>query len=283
MLKMRSQMRLLLTAILLAFPSVAKALDVEVSPASPQQGDTISVVITGTTTDEAPTVALDGKNYPAFPTSEGYRALVPTSPLDGSGQMTLQVRGEGKTRNLGVWLKNRSFPTQRITLSGKASRPATKLELDRVAEVKKLVTPTKYWDGSFVRPNGSRVSTVYGVRRYYNGVFANNYYHKGVDYAGGFGSSIVAPAAGKVVLIGKEAEGFHVHGNIVGLDHGQGLISLFLHLQDIDVKEGDTIQAGQRVGTVGSTGASTGPHLHWGLYLHGVAVDPVPWRFTSID
>ena len=197
--------------------------------------------------------------------------------------MTLQVRGEGKTRNLGVWLKNRSFPTQRITLSGKASRPATKLELDRVAEVKKLVTPTKYWDGSFVRPNGSRVSTVYGVRRYYNGVFANNYYHKGVDYAGGFGSSIVAPAAGKVVLIGKEAEGFHVHGNIVGLDHGQGLISLFLHLQDIDVKEGDTIQAGQRVGTVGSTGASTGPHLHWGLYLHGVAVDPVPWRFTSID
>ena len=283
MLKMRSQMRLLLTAILLAFPSVAKALDVEISPASPQQGDTISVVITGTTTDEAPTVALDGKNYPAFPTSEGYRALVPTSPLDGSGQMTLQVTGEGKTRNLGVWLKNRSFPTQRITLSGKASRPATKLELDRVAEVKKLVTPTKYWDGSFVRPNGSRVSTVYGVRRYYNGVFANNYYHKGVDYAGGFGSSIVAPAAGKVVLIGKEAEGFHVHGNIVGLDHGQGLISLFLHLQDIDVKEGDTIQAGQRVGTVGSTGASTGPHLHWGLYLHGVAVDPVPWRFTSID
>ena len=283
MLKMRSQMRLLLTAIFLAFPSVAKALDVEISPASPQQGDTISVVITGTTTDEAPTVALDGKNYPAFPTSEGYRALVPTSPLDGSGQMTLQVRGEGKTRNLGVWLKNRSFPTQRITLSGKASRPATKLELDRVAEVKKLVTPTKYWDGSFVRPNGSRVSTVYGVRRYYNGVFANNYYHKGVDYAGGFGSSIVAPAAGKVVLIGKEAEGFHVHGNIVGLDHGQGLISLFLHLQDIDVKEGDTIQAGQRVGTVGSTGASTGPHLHWGLYLHGVAVDPVPWRFTSID
>ena len=283
MLKMRSQLKLFFTAVFLTFPTVAKALEVEISPSAPKQGDTISVVITDTTTDNAPTVTLDGKNYPAFPTTEGYRALVPTSPLDDSGKMTLQVSEGDETRNFGIWLQNRSFPTQRITLSGKASRPATKLELDRVAEFKNLVTPKKYWNGSFARPNGSRVSTVYGVRRYYNGVFANDYYHKGVDYAGGYGSPIVAPAAGKVVLIGKESEGFHVHGNVVGVDHGQGVARIFMHLQDINVKEGDTVKAGQRIGTVGSTGASTGPHLHWGLYLHGVAVDPVPCRFNSID
>ena len=282
MFKMRSHLQLLFTTILVTFPAVAKALEVEVVPPNPQKGDTISVVI-DTNQTTPPTVSLDGKNYPVYPLGDSYRALVPTSPLSASGKMTLQVTGDETTKNLGIWLQNRSFPTQRITLSGRANRPATQLELDRVAEFKKLVTPNKYWNGSFARPNSSRVSTIYGVRRYYNGVFAQDYYHKGVDYAGGYGSPIVAPAAGKVVLVGKEAAGFHVHGNVVGIDHGQGVLSIFMHMRDIETKEGDFVQSGQRIGTVGSTGASTGPHLHWGLYLHGVAVDPVPWRFNSIE
>jgi murein DD-endopeptidase MepM/ murein hydrolase activator NlpD len=197
--------------------------------------------------------------------------------------MTLKVQGDGRTSNIGVWLKNRIFPVQRIWLSGKASRPATQLELDRVSAFKKLVTPQKFWQGSFRRPNASRISTGFGVRRYYNNVFASDYYHKGVDYAGGYGSPVVAPAAGKVRLVGKEDAGFHVHGNVVGIDHGQGVLSIFMHLQDIEVTEGTFIEAGQRIGTIGSTGASTGPHLHWGLYVNEVAVDPVPWRFDVID
>lgn len=197
--------------------------------------------------------------------------------------MTVQVQGDGETSNIGVWLKNRVFPTQRIWLSGKASRPATSQELDIVADFKQLVTPQKFWQGPFLRPNGSRVSTVFGVRRYYNNVWAQNYYHRGVDYAGGYGSPVIAPAAGKVRLIGREDEGFHVHGNVVGIDHGQGVLSILMHLQDIDVEEGAIVKAGERIGTIGSTGASTGPHLHWGLYVNGVAVDPVPWRFVGIN
>ena len=166
---------------------------------------------------------------------------------------------------------------------GKAGRPATQTELDQVSEFKKLATPQKFWQGSFVRPNASRVSTGFGIRRYYNGVFANDYYHKGVDYAGGYGSPVVAPAGGQVRLVGREDEGFHVHGNIVGIDHGQGVISVFLHLQDINVTDGTMVKPGQKIGTIGSTGASTGPHLHWGLYVNEVAVDPVPWRFGVID
>ena len=277
-----SQLKIALTAFILALPTSATALEVEISPTAPQQGDTISVFVTTDNPQEKPQVSLDQTSYPVFPVNNGYRALLPTSPLDSSGKMTIKVTGDNTSKNLGVWLKNRTFPVQRITLSGRANRPATELELAQVAAFKKLVTPVKYWNGSFLRPNSNRVSTVYGVRRYYNGVFANDYYHKGVDYAGGYGSPIVAPAAGKVRLIGKEANGFHVHGNTIGIDHGQGLVSIFMHLQDIEVQDGDIIEPGQRIGTIGSTGASTGPHLHWGLYLHGVAVDPVPWRFESI-
>ena len=281
--KISSRLKIALTTVFLTLANPVKALEVTVSPPNPQLGDTISVSIATDNADEIPQVSLNDTNYPVFATTNGYRALLPTSPLDASGKLTLKVTGDDTSKNLGIWLKNRIFPVQRITLSRNANRPATQIELDKVAEFKKLVTPTKYWNGTFVRPNNNRVSTVYGVRRYYNGVFANDYYHKGVDYAGGYGSPVVAPAAGKVMLVGKEANGFHVHGNVVGIDHGQGVVSIFMHLQDINVAEGKMVQPGERIGTIGSTGASTGPHLHWGLYLHGVAVDPVPWRFNSIQ
>jgi len=272
-----------LFSILSIFPKALQALEVQVSPLTPQQGDTISVTVTVDDPNIAPKVVIDQKNYPLFKTQKGYRAFIPTSPLSSPGKMTVKVQGDNKTSNIGVWLKNRHFPIQRIWLSGKAGRPATKLELDQVRAFKKLVTPQKFWRSSFVRPNNSRVSTGFGIRRYYNGVFANDYYHKGVDYAGGYGSPVVAPEAGQVRLIGREDDGFHVHGNIVGIDHGQGVLSLFMHLQDINVTEGAMVKAGEPIGTIGSTGASTGPHLHWGLYVNEIAVDPVPWRFGIID
>ena len=264
-------------------PKPLAALEVQVSPSTPQKGDTISVTVTVDDPNIAPQVVINQKTYPLFKTQKGYRAFIPTSPLDSSGKMIVQVEGDNKTSNIGVWLKNRYFPVQRIWLSGKAGRPATQLELDQVGAFKKLVTPQKFWQGSFVRPNKARVSTGFGIRRYYNGVFANDYYHKGVDYAGGYGSKVVAPGAGQVRLVGKENDGFHVHGNMVGIDHGQGVLSVFLHLQDINVTEGTMVNAGETIGTIGSTGASTGPHLHWGLYVNEVSVDPVPWRFGIID
>ncbi|MEM7594299.1 MAG: M23 family metallopeptidase [Cyanobacteria bacterium P01_A01_bin.83] len=271
------------TLILLAIATPAKALEVQVEPSVPQLGDTISVIVSTDDAQTKPTVTVNETNYPVFKQGDDHRALIPTSPLNIPGKMTVKVQGDGKTSNIGVWLKNRTFPVQRITLSGNASRPATQLELNQVSAFKQLVTPQKFWQGTFIRPNSSRISTGFGIRRYYNNVFAKDYYHKGVDYAGGYGSPIVAPAAGKVRLVGREDEGFHVHGNVVGIDHGQGVLSIFMHLQDIDVESGTIVKAGERIGTIGSTGASTGPHLHWGLYVNGVAVDPVPWRFTGIN
>jgi murein DD-endopeptidase MepM/ murein hydrolase activator NlpD len=86
-----------------------------------------------------------------------------------------------------------------------------------------------------------------------------------------------------VALVGKVSQGFRVHGNVVGIDHGQGVISIFMHLSRINVQEGDFVKAGEKIGAVGSTGASTGPHLHWGLYVNGQSVDPIPWKSKQID
>ena len=261
----------------------AQALEVQVEPKTPQLGDTIAVMVITDDPTSTPKVTVNEIDYPVFQDDGKHRALIPTSPLNVPGKMTVKVQGDNRTSNIGVWLKNKAFPTQKIWLSGKAARPATQLELNQVSAFKKLVTPQKFWQGSFRRPNPNRVSTVFGLRRYYNNVFAQDYYHKGVDYAGGYGSPVVAPAAGKISLVGREDDGFHVHGNVVGIDHGQGVLSILMHLQDIDVAEGTMVKAGQRVGTIGSSGASTGPHLHWGLYVNQVAVDPVPWRFGGID
>ncbi|MBD2487592.1 M23 family metallopeptidase [Aulosira sp. FACHB-615] len=263
----------------LALP--AAALQVQLSPSNPQLGDTLSVMIDVTQeNNQQPTVVVGEKTYPAFAVAPNkYRAFIPTTPLETAGNRTLKIAGDGQVKNLTVKLRSRKFPIQRITLPpGKSADGATEHELKRVAAFKALQTPEKYWDGKFLAPSKARISTIYGVRRYYNGKFAKDYYHRGVDYAGAAGSPVTAPASGRVALVGTVSQGFRVHGNVVGIDHGQGVTSILLHLSRINVKEGDFVKAGQLIGAVGSTGASTGPHLHWGLYVNGQSVDPVPWR-----
>ena len=262
----------------------AHAYDVTITPTSPQLGDTISVIVRarrGATS--APTIVANGKEYPSFPLPDNrFRAFVPTSPLDPPGRVVIEVNGAEETRNLAVGLRDRSFRTQRITLRGSGSL-GTDHEFDRVDTFKRIVSPERYWNGKLLRPSQGRVSSEYGVRRYYNGEFAQNYYHRGVDYAAGTGAPVVTPAAGYIRLVGRVSEGFELHGNTVGIDHGQGLLSIMIHLSRIDVNEGDFVRAGQRVGAIGSTGAATGPHLHWGLYMNQVAVDPVPWRYDGFE
>lgn len=259
----------------------ANAYDVVISPTDPQLGDTISVIVQASQPGaEAPIITVNSDTrYPAFPLpGNRFRALIPTSPLNSPGSLTIQVVGAEANRNLAVGLRNRTFSTQRINLSPNQRSLGTQHEFDRVAAFRSLVTPEQFWQGAMLRPNPGRVTTVYGVRRYYNGVFAQDYYHRGVDYAAPTGSPVVSPAAGRIALVGRVSDGFELHGNTIGIDHGQGVLSIMIHLSRIDVNEGDFVQAGQTIGAVGSTGASTGPHLHWGLYVNGVSVDPVPWR-----
>jgi lysostaphin len=255
-------------------------MQVQVKPANPKLGDTLSVLVRldNPETSAAPTVKLKDKTYSTFAIgSNRFRVLLPTTPLDRPGNWQIQVLGEGQVEKLALKVSDRRFPIQRINLPPGKGRDATEIERQRVRAFKALVTPHKFWNGAFIAPNKGRRSTGFGVRRYYNGKFAENYYHRGVDYAGGFGSPVVSPAAGRVALVGREAEGFRVHGNVVGVDHGQGVVSIFMHLSKIKVKEGDLVLPGQLIGNIGSTGASTGPHLHWGLYVQGESIDPASW------
>lgn len=263
-----------------------KALQVQVSPTKPRLGDTLTVVVTPDVgTPSAPSITINEKTYPAFEVAPNkYRAFLPTTPLQKPGTRKLQIQAGAETKQLSVQVSDRKFPIQRIRLSpGKAGLEATKHELTRVAELKALKTPQKFWNGAFIKPNKGRISTIYGVRRYYNGKFAHDYYHRGVDYAGATGSPVMAPANGRVALVGRVKQGFRVHGNIIGIDHGQGVITTYLHLSRISVKEGDFVKSGQVIGAVGSTGAVTGPHLHWGLYVQGESVDPTPWRNSKFN
>ncbi|MEC4813119.1 MAG: M23 family metallopeptidase [Scytonema sp. PMC 1069.18] len=273
-------------ALPVALAAPAKALEVKVSPNTPQLGDTISVVVSldNPSNGGNVTVTSGDETYPAYEIAPNqYRAMIPTTPLEKPGARSLRVSGEGQVRDLSVQVRSRKFPVQRINLPpGKSGIEPTEYELQRVAAFKALQTPEKYWNGSFLQPNKGRITTIYGVRRYYNGKFANDYYHRGVDYAGAAGSPVVAPAGGRVALVGRVSDGFRLHGNTVGIDHGQGVTSIFLHLSRINVKEGDLVKPGQLIGAVGSTGASTGPHLHWGLYVHSKSVDPVPWRQEGV-
>lgn len=273
-------------AWMLILATSAEALQVKITPPSPRLGDTLSVIARYDDPEikATPVVRVGDRTYPTFPTGPNqFRALIPTTPLDKPGVWFVRTEGGGKVSNMKVQVKGRSFPTQSIWLPPGKDGDISDEEYNRVNAFKQLVTPEKFWNGPFLQPNQGPITGVYGIRRYYNGVFAQDYYHRGVDYAGAHGSPVIAPAAGRVVLVGWEKDGFRVNGNIVGLDHGQGVTSAYLHLSRITVKEGDFVKAGQVIGAVGSTGASTGPHLHWGLYVHGLSVDPAPWRTQGIE
>ncbi|MCZ7552934.1 MAG: peptidoglycan DD-metalloendopeptidase family protein [Anaerolineales bacterium] len=137
-------------------------------------------------------------------------------------------------------------------------------------------TPEKLWNGQFTSPVAPPFDdcwpSLFGNRRSYNGS-EYKYFHSGLDFCGGVGIEIIAPAAGRVVFAGP----LTVRGNATMIDHGWGIYSAYLHQSEILVKPGDLVAQGQVIGKIGGTGRVTGPHLHWEIWAGGVQVDPLQW------
>lgn len=203
-----------------------------------------------------------------------YRALIPVENLTKPGKYSVLARLDKWEERIPVEIVDNEKGVSQITLSDdKSGISATAKELNTVGSGLKTLSYHKYWEGQFLYPSEAAKSSPFGVKRSYNGGPVNSY-HKGLDFAGSMGSPVYAPSDAKVVATGKEIEGFAVHGNTIILDHGHALTSIYMHLSKIEVAEGDKVTKGQKIGEVGHTGISTGPHLHWGTYLYGTSVEP---------
>ena len=155
-------------------------------------------------------------------------------------------------------------------------------QLQKIAEDKTLkehafaqLTPEQEWAGSFRPPVKAQISDVFGTKRTFNGKVQS--VHQGLDYAVPEGTPVAAVNAGTVLL----SRSLFFEGNCVVLDHGQGLLTLYMHLSKIEVKEGEHVATGQTIGVSGGTGRATGPHLHVAVRWQGVYLNPA--TLLSLD
>jgi murein DD-endopeptidase MepM/ murein hydrolase activator NlpD len=166
------------------------------------------------------------------------------------------------------------YPSTAITVAPQYVEPPKETE-PRIEEEQALkkklfshTSPDAMWTGRFEAPAQASVSGVFGSARVLNGIKRNQ--HMGLDFRVHTGSAIHATNAGTVVL----ARNLFFEGNCVAVDHGQGLITLYMHLSQFRVKEGDKVKRGQLIGLSGGTGRATAPHLHFAVRWQGEYVNP---------
>lgn len=230
---------------------------------------------------ERMTLVWRGKTVPVAAGSEEpgrFAALLPV-PLDEKSRsfplaVTVAWSGGGEeTFKADVPVKKRRYPVQRLKVDSKYVTPPAdmeeKIKRDR-AEMRAAVTtmtPQRNWTLPMKRPVPGVVTSLYGMRREFNGKPKNP--HKGVDYDAREGDPIAAMEGGVVVLASEHYYG----GNTVVIDHGLGVLSAYLHMSAFNVHKGQTVSRGDVIGLIGSTGRVTGPHLHLSLYVLGESVN----------
>lgn len=214
--------------------------------------------------DQELLLTQDGRFFAAFDRDAGTEAQLVAELADGSQiseTLTLSPRkwqiqrvnvNRGRGKNLEAYWKKREP------------------EYNAIVAARAKVTDAEGWKQDFIWPVKGRISGKFGRQRIYADEPGS--YHSGLDIAPGHGVPFVAPADGVVVLA---RTGFSLEGNLIIIDHGAGLNSAFLHASKIVVSEGQSVKQGQHIGNVGSTGRSTGPHLHWGLKWGASRIDPL--------
>lgn len=173
-------------------------------------------------------------------------------------------------------VQQRKYLEQRINgLPNKKVNPPKSLlkrikkENDEIKKSRKIKTDKLYFTKKWVHPTKGKITGVYGSRRILNG--KPKFPHYGIDYANKTGTPVIAPQNGKVIMI---QENNFYSGKTIIIEHGKGINTAYLHLQKIYVKVGQELKQGQKIGAIGTTGRSTGPHLDWRINWYDKRLDP---------
>lgn len=220
-----------------------------------------------------PKATWNGRKILVKPHGEHWLAVVGIPLNTKLGKHYLKV-AKGKTIAFNV--TNKEYITESLTIKNKRKVNPNKKDLDRHWKEKPLITKalathSDITPSNFVMqvPTQGRRSSSFGLQRIYNGQ-ARKRRHGGMDIAAPKGADVRAPLAGTVIRTGN----YFFNGGTVFVDHGQGLVTMYLHLSEILVNAGDYVETGDLIAKVGATGRVTGPHLHWSVRLNGTWVDP---------
>lgn len=232
----------------------------------------IAILDLGTDEQERPVAHFNEKRVLVFAKENRWYAAVgiPLAAETGTAAIALQ---DG--RRIVFDIEAHAYREQRLTIANKEYVTPNQEQLDRIGGERKIIDAAignyrdrNVADVSLAAPVAGPRSSSFGLRRFYNDQPRSP--HSGMDIAANMGVPIKAPRDGIVTATGN----YYFNGNTVLLDHGQGLITMYCHLSEIAVEEGANLDKGDVLGAVGNTGRVTGPHLHFGTYLNGNAVDP---------
>ena len=224
---------------------------------------------------ERPQAWFGEKRVAVVRDDQGWVALVGLPLALEPGAHALRVLAAGAETTKPVRVAAKHYPLQRFTVPDhrKVEPPPEDMlrierEQKRIDEIKAAFRDEPAPDTAFRQPAAGRLTGSFGLRRIINGL--ERMPHAGIDVAAPVGTPVQAAGAGIVVETGD----YFFNGNSVYIDHGQGLVTLYCHLDRIEVLPGEPVAAGQRIGLSGNTGRTSGPHLHWTVLLNGAAVDP---------
>lgn len=270
---------LLAAAVFASSPAASPGpgMTIQASTASPAQGGVVAFTVTSERPRSA-MVLVDGETRIPLERADGgtvFHGLLGLDLASPTGARAVVFEADGGAASLGFSLQVKAgkFRVQRLSVDPRyvevpeAEQERVKADQARVAAAYRRGSAVRLWT-SFARPVEALSSGNFGARRVYNG--ATESFHAGLDLAAPEGAPIRAAGDGRVVLAGD----LYFSGGTVLVDHGDGLFTQYFHMSRIDVKEGDVVKTGGRLGTAGHTGRVTGPHLHWGAKLHGARVNP---------
>lgn len=236
----------------------------------------VALVTLGPAEGPPPRVVSGKRRVMVRDTDAGRVAVVgiPLSAEPGARSITV-TEADGATRTVSFRVGAKDYATQHITIKDRRKVNPSAEDMKRITREREEIRDARdrWSEGAvsplpLVLPVEGRRSSPFGLRRYFNGQRRRP--HSGLDIAAPRGTPVRAAQSGEVIETGD----YFFNGKAVFLDHGQGLLTFYFHLDRVDVAPGQRVAAGEVVGTVGSTGRATGPHLHWGVSLNRVMVDP---------